>query len=245
MAETTFRSGLDVLADAAAQSMNLLTLIDFDPPESSSQDRATDWGRERSEVGRSDLARDRDENVDDSREQRRRTSAVARDRERRHRSPSPEPNQRNYRPRSPARESNVDTHRATSRGRMHEFPGYSVGAKLGTYDGTTCFETFIAKFRNCSEYFGWNTRDQLFHLKASLNGNAGQVLWDIPAEVTVGRLIEILHSRFGSQNQAERFRAELRKRKRRRNEPLQSLYQDIGPMSLNVTGLSRADIGFK
>jgi len=241
MAEHLSLSGLDLLAEAAVGSIeskaavsghtDVLRLIDFDdPPKSSCRDGATDWDRERPEVRRTNSTRERDAlDVDDRCEQQRCTSPVARGYGIRQRSPSPssDPNRHTNRPQSPIRETNVGTHRTAYRGRTYEFPGYSVGAKLGTYDGSKCFETFLAKFRNCAEYFGWNTKDQLFHLKASLDGTAGQVLWDIPENITVERLIDILRNRFGTQNQAERYRAELRKRKRRRNESLQSLYQDI------------------
>jgi len=42
--------------------------------------------------------------------------------------------------------------------------------------GTTCLETFLAKFRNISEYYSWSEHDKLCHLRASLEGRAGQVL---------------------------------------------------------------------
>ena len=48
--------------------------------------------------------------------------------------------------------------------------------KLGSYDGTTCLETFLAKFRNISEYYSWSEHDKMCHLRASLEGRAGQVL---------------------------------------------------------------------
>jgi len=50
--------------------------------------------------------------------------------------------------------------------------------KFGTYDGRTPLETFLAKFENCSGYYDWDARERLCHLHASLEGDAGQVLWD-------------------------------------------------------------------
>ena len=49
--------------------------------------------------------------------------------------------------------------------------------KLETYNGTTSLETFLAKFENASAYLRWNEADRLFHLRASLQGTAGQLLW--------------------------------------------------------------------
>ena len=103
----------------------------------------------------------------------------------------------------------------------------AFGAKLGTFDGTTCLETFFAKFDNCTQYFGWDAEDQLFQLKAALDGAAGQLLWDLDRNATVEQIRKLLRCRFGNDHQAERFRAELRTRKRKDGETLQFLYQDI------------------
>ena len=43
----------------------------------------------------------------------------------------------------------------------------------------------------------------------------------------MSRVVDLLKARFGSENQAERFRAELRSRKRGKGESLQKLYQDV------------------
>ena len=43
----------------------------------------------------------------------------------------------------------------------------------------------------------------------------------------MSRIVALLKARFGSENQAERFRTELRSQKRTKGEPLQKLYQDV------------------
>ena len=87
-----------------------------------------------------------------------------------------------------------------------------MGVKLGHYDGNTCLQTFLARFDNCADYFEWNDSDKLFQLRATLFGAAGQILWDAGKQSTVGRIVALLQASFGSENQAERFRAELRSR---------------------------------
>ena len=104
---------------------------------------------------------------------------------------------------------------------LRERYGYTVGAKLGTYDGTTCLETFLARFSNCTRYFGWTNEDKFFQLCGSLSGPAGQILWDLSESITVEEVLKLLWNRFGVINQAERFRAELRQRRRQPNESLQ------------------------
>jgi hypothetical protein len=90
--------------------------------------------------------------------------------------------------------------------------------RLGNYSGDKCLETFLAKFENMSTYLNWSEKDRLFHLKASLDGPAGQVLWDMGSQSSVDDVIRLLRSRFGTDNQAERFRAELRARRRRKGD---------------------------
>jgi len=89
------------------------------------------------------------------------------------------------------------------------------GVKLDVYDGSTCLETFLASVRNFATYYRWTTRDELFHLKASLKGPAGQLLWDLGSDVSLDKLLELLKRRFGGADQEESFRMELRNRRRR------------------------------
>ena len=72
-----------------------------------------------------------------------------------------------------------------------------------------------------------NDADKLFQLRASLIGVAGQILWDAGKQSTVSGFLAVLKARFGSENQLERFRAELRSRKRGKGESLQKLYQAV------------------
>jgi len=98
--------------------------------------------------------------------------------------------------------------------------------KLGQYDGTKSLETFLAKFDNCCDYYNWNEREKLCHLRAALDGGAEQVLWDAGKQSSVD-IICLLKNRFGTQNQDERYRAELKARRRRKGETLQAVYHDV------------------
>jgi len=87
--------------------------------------------------------------------------------------------------------------------------------KLMTYDGSGSLETFLAKFSRLAEYMQWDDTDRYYHLCASLNGIAGQVLWDAGPQATVADVIGLLRTRFGNELQAERFKAEIKVRRRR------------------------------
>ena len=58
----------------------------------------------------------------------------------------------------------------------------------------------------------WTDTDRYYHLCASLNGIAGQVLWDAGPQATVADVMGLLRTRFGNELQAERFKAELKVR---------------------------------
>jgi len=102
--------------------------------------------------------------------------------------------------------------------------------KLMTYDGTGSLETFLAKFSRLAEYMRWDDTDRYYHLCASLDGIAGQVLWDAGPQLTVADVITLLRTRFGNELHAERFKAEIKVRRRRPKETLQQLYQDISKL---------------
>jgi len=102
--------------------------------------------------------------------------------------------------------------------------------KLMTYDGSGSLETFLAKFSKLAEYMQWNDIDRFYHLCASLNGIAGQVLWDAGPQASVADVIGLLRTRFGNELHAERFKAELKVRRHRTGESLQQLYQDISKL---------------
>ena len=87
----------------------------------------------------------------------------------------------------------------------------------------------MAKFTNAEEYNCWSETDQLAHMKACLAGSAANVLWDTAEnkQNTLQKLTEVLATRFGSTGMAERYRCELRSRKRKPDETLQTLHQEI------------------
>ena len=98
---------------------------------------------------------------------------------------------------------------------------------LGTFNGKSDLETFLSRFENCSEYFGWNEKDKLFQLKNSLIEAAGFVVSEIGPGAKLCEIIQLLKLRFGNENQMERFRAELKSRRRKPGETLQHLFQDL------------------
>jgi len=107
--------------------------------------------------------------------------------------------------------------------------------KLTKYVGITAFETFWAQFQNVVKYHQWTKSDQLFYLKSCLKDKAAQVLWDYGEEVpkSLTKLTNILKERFGGEGQKEKYRMELKIRRRREEETLEDLHVDIRRFNLN------------
>jgi len=141
-----------------------------------------------------------------------------------------------------------ERHRETDRVKKHRRHRRSRSSSIGTdsgrlrsgsrnrqrikpvkFDGCSSFETFYATFMNFADYNKWNERDRLAHLKASLIGEAGQVLWDSSPEASdsLSKLTELLRNRFGCFRQADKYRMELRLRRRKNGETLSTLHRDI------------------
>jgi len=99
--------------------------------------------------------------------------------------------------------------------------------KLCGIDGTGPLEIHLAKFDNCSDYYGWNPKQHLCQLKNSLDGQASQVLWQLSKEATKADVIKLLRNPLGNENQAERFRAKLSSRRCKPGETVQSVYNNV------------------
>ena len=82
--------------------------------------------------------------------------------------------------------------------------------KLQHCDVSESLETFLLKFQHLAACLQWNKEDRFHHLCANLDGPASQVLWELPPRARTANLQCLLQTRFGTQLQAESFKAELR-----------------------------------
>ena len=94
---------------------------------------------------------------------------------------------------------------------------------------TPTFATFKAQFMNAAKFNKWNDDEQLAFLKSSLTGSAAQCLWDQDESCTdtLDKLWKLLADRFAGQNLTEKYRTEVRSRRRKPGESLDALCQDI------------------
>ena len=124
-----------------------------------------------------------------------------------------------------------------------------IRIKLQKFDGTGSWESWWAHFQNCAAYNRWTKRDQLAFMKGALTGNAAQVLWDTDRSTTgsLRKLIAVLKSRYSGERQAEKYRAELQIRRRKSQESLSELHQDIRRLTVlgypKLTAEGREQIG--
>jgi len=109
------------------------------------------------------------------------------------------------------------------RSRHKKSGGYMKPEK---FNGTTCFETFLVQFNNCSQFIQWNEREKLQYLRWSLTRTAAQMLWRTEG-MSFRQLVIRLRTRFGSLDMEEKYQTEIQCRRRRPDETLRELAQDI------------------
>ena len=101
--------------------------------------------------------------------------------------------------------------------------------KPSRFDGTGSLESFLAQFEVCARHNRWTETDKVDFLRCALEKAATQLLWDFGAQpdVSYEQLVERLRQRYGTEGQAETFRAQLYYRRQRTDESLSDLLHEI------------------
>jgi hypothetical protein len=112
--------------------------------------------------------------------------------------------------------------------------GYSLGGstprmKPTQYDGLTPYEDYRVQFHMVAELNGWDKPTKALYLAGCLSKGARSVLNDLKHEdrYEFDKLDEALRDRYGTDDQAELFKAKLRSRIKNKDESLQELAHDI------------------
>jgi len=87
-------------------------------------------------------------------------------------------------------------------------------------------DTFLRKFEKVAAYNEWSVKDKFSHLYCSLVGPAEDLLYSSEA-ATYEELTERLRQRYGTREQQEKFRLELKFRRRKSVESLQELASQV------------------
>ena len=133
---------------------------------------------------------------------------------------------------TPRRRRNQRTPTTPTRSRANLDKRFNSGSrtrpiiKPDKYDGKTDLETYLVKFESLASYNGWDQLDRAAHLKASLIDGAASLLWQVQ-DASYQEVVNKLRCRYGTHEQQEKFRLELRTRKRKPGDKVQELSQDI------------------
>ena len=90
-----------------------------------------------------------------------------------------------------------------------------------------CIESHLAQFEIISKRNRWDDFEKADFLKCSLIGEASRMLCDLPDSATYDDVVFKLRQRYGSLEQIESYRIELKQRKRKPGESLSTLLKDI------------------
>ncbi|KAJ8038019.1 hypothetical protein HOLleu_18984 [Holothuria leucospilota] len=101
------------------------------------------------------------------------------------------------------------------------------------YDGTGDWHDYAIQFELISELNGWDLITKGMQLATSLRGNALAVLGDLDSHKrrNYESLVDALTRRFGSKNQTELHRVELKNKQRKKGETLPELAQSVRRLS--------------
>ena len=84
------------------------------------------------------------------------------------------------------------------------------------FDGGGSFAVFMDHFSTCAKYNGWDAAEKAIFLKLALRGSAAVFLTSklTNGEHSFEEIVKILKTRYGSENQTQLYRAQLRNLKR-------------------------------
>jgi hypothetical protein len=101
--------------------------------------------------------------------------------------------------------------------------------RLAPYDGTSPWDAYKAQFELLAELNSWTDAEKAMFLAINQRGSALSFLGNLPprSRTDYAALTEALDSRFGVAHQAELNRTRLRIRRRRRDEGLPELAEDV------------------
>ena len=111
--------------------------------------------------------------------------------------------------------------------------------KPPNFSGKGSVRTFLAKFDKCARYNRWMDREKLHYLTNALEDPATQVLWDLQSDGAMSyRELRATFVRvYGSEEQAEVYRAHLKLVRSKKGGSLTDLAMEI--RRLKVTAFSR------
>ena len=87
--------------------------------------------------------------------------------------------------------------------------------KPQTFDGKEPVHSFLAHFEVCAKFNSWSEDEKVSWLQWSLKVRAQQLLWDLCLSqlTSYSNLSQNLKQQFGSENQCEVYKLELRNRR--------------------------------
>ena len=101
--------------------------------------------------------------------------------------------------------------------------------KVAVYEDKSSFKDYLGQFELAAFANRWDKQTSAVKLACSLRGSAAAILSDLTPEMKrdYDRLVKALTERFEPENQCEIYKAQIKQRIRKRNEPLTELAQDI------------------
>ncbi|MEZ4720247.1 MAG: RNase H-like domain-containing protein [Flavobacteriales bacterium] len=131
------------------------------------------------------------------------------------------------RPRNIRRDSSDESE---SRTRQHDNTRYRRKNTIQPekFDGSQPLVAYLQHFDTCATYNEWQREDKAAYLRTSLRGNAALLVASSCNKwASYREIVQTLTKRYGTDGQTSMYRAQLKTKRRGRNESLQELYHEI------------------
>ena len=97
-----------------------------------------------------------------------------------------------------------------------------------TFDGTSSLDTFLRKFELCAEHNEWDEKAKASMIQVNLTGAAAHIIGKTgDKRKAYKQIVKTLKQRYGTDDEVAVFRAQLKSRKRKKNESIRDFYVEI------------------
>ena len=136
-------------------------------------------------------------------------------------------NRRTHTVPSESDDDDVSTYTQRHVHRRRDSPPRMGGASVGQYSGEGSVEEFLLRFDTYAHTIRWTREERTNQLCLALSGAALRVVSGLGPNRTFQQIRHKLMDKYGAQIQRVRYEADLKGRRRRPGESIQSLYDDI------------------
>lgn len=129
-------------------------------------------------------------------------------------------------------------------GSSNTLQSFNIKMKPQAYDGTTDISEYLTQFNLIAEINQWPYSVKSLYLASCLSGNARSLLSELTEtqKRDYNHLVEVLKTRFGTQNRAEIYRSQLKSMSRQKTQSIPELAQHVKKLTRQAYPDANSDL---